>query len=120
MCPSELKFGTCTYQERFGRPCRYMHAKNVPAQLASIDGLISSDFQKLAHKYDLATNTLQFAESQDEGNLSATIAAVTAEAVRVAKEIEEENTFEFQEPQQPEMMPGTDNGGAPGFPGHRQ
>ena len=119
MCPSELKFGNCTYQERTGRPCRYMHAKNVPAQLAAIDGLISSDFQKLNHKYDVATNTLQFAEKQDDAGLAATIAAVSAEAARVAKELEEENNFEFPEPQQPEMTFNGEDGSAPGFPGHR-
>ena len=96
-----------------------MHAKNVPAQLAAIDGLISSDFQKLSHKYDVATNTLQFAEKQDDAGLAATIAAVTAEAARVAKELEAENNFEFSEPQQPEMTFNGEDSSAPGFPGHR-
>ena len=67
----------------------------------------------------MATNTLQFAEKQDEAGLAATIAAVTAEATRVAKELEEENTFEFSEPQQPEMTFNGEEGSAPGFPGHR-
>jgi hypothetical protein len=109
LCPSEAKYGKCTWQEHSGKPCKFMHVKNLPPQIAAVEGLVSSDLKGLQLNYDPTSNVYMCAPCKDDTNLASVAAAVESEAVAIAQEIENEGEFQVY-----------DNTGssAQGFPGH--
>ena len=37
--PIELRQGRCDYQEHAGKPCKCMHARGLPASVATVEGI---------------------------------------------------------------------------------
>ena len=55
ICDEYRRTGNCTFKARTGKRCEFLHVDKIPAQLASIEGLISSDFVGVEMKCDFAT-----------------------------------------------------------------
>jgi len=90
LCPSEAKYGVCTFEQWKGRPCKYMHLKDLPRQIAAIDGLISTDFPGLPIEVDLATNKFVCQPCSDQALIDKLVKDITADTARVANILAEE------------------------------
>ena len=113
LCPTELRTGKCDYTERSGKPCRYMHARNVPKSLASIEGLIASDLQGVNLTYDAKEGTFVCSEKPASEQASMSFAnVVSQECQSAAKELLEEFVILGS------SVPEGGAGETPGFPRH--
>ena len=93
LCPSEAKFGQCTYQQWSGKPCRYQHTKNLPAALSAVEGLVAADLKGLPVTMDLASNQIVVGNCTEEA-IAAAVAAAKVQTEKTALEIaKEENDF---------------------------
>ena len=107
MCNEEARTGKCTYEERTGRPCKFVHLKQRPAQLNGFEGMTTADLKNL--NYDPTTRQYGCSEIT-----AAELAAVDADVQSVAAQLEAEWASR-PEMQVEEPMP---NGGPPGFQRH--
>ena len=95
LCPSEAKYGVCTYEQWSGKPCQYMHVKNLPGKMSAIDGLISTDLKGLPITTDFANNVHVCGPCTDQALIDKLVQEITAETGRMANIIAEENDYEF-------------------------
>ena len=116
VCPTQQRRGHCDFEQRTGRPCRFMHVKNLPPTLAAVDGLISSDLRGFNLTYDCEDNTYvcgECATAPKNGTEAPALASVIEnEVAKTAAELSEEWEFTVYD------NSSTSGGRAPGFPGH--
>ena len=85
ICREYQRTGTCSYQQRTGKPCGFVHVDKLPASMANMAGLTTADLPKGAQVYwTQATN--QFAcdcaghepSAQDLSKLQSELAQVAS------------------------------------------
>lgn len=112
--PTMLRKGHCDFEERTGKPCKFTHVKGVPPQLASVEGLITSDLRDYEVTFDFKDNTFVIGDHKPSDKpVMANVLA--SDFARIAEEMAQEEEYNFEVYPPGEL--GTGQTSAPVFPG---
>ena len=85
ICDEYRRTGQCTFKARTGKRCEFLHVDKIPAQLSSIEGLISSDFAGVDMKCDFSSGVWTCGMCTEQS--AAAIANLESEVQNVYEEL---------------------------------
>ena len=99
ICDEYRRTGQCTFKARTGKRCEFLHVDKIPAQLSSVEGLISSDFAGVDMKCDFATGVWTCGVCTEQS--AAVVANLESEVMKVYDELVADYQCGEEAPAQP-------------------